>query len=193
MTLIEEELLGAYLPLNGVRLNMVINADGDAKGLSNTSNDLSNLLDRKLLKHLRKLSKVVVTDAATAAAEQYKPSRFVDIEVWSRSANFRGLEQRRANDGFHEFRTEEISDEGARLNFLIETYGQVLLESGPTLTSVFARKLLVDEACLTVTAAASEDQALLALKAFAKSIGVDYLKLRSWQWIDGTLFATLTR
>ena len=188
-----EELLSNYRRKIGVQLVMVIDADLKTSGVSNTSDDVSNQLDRSLLLHLRSLSDLAITDVATAIAENYRPSRLLPIEVWSKSGDFRGLVSIEPADDRLGLRLRTVADTSVTLQDLLAESGSILLETGATLTSQLASQKLIDFAALTVTRASDENSALDALVEFSKQSGVDYLNLESHDWVDNTLFARFRR
>lgn len=162
-------------------------------GDSKTSDDVTTALDRSLLLHLRKMADLAITDAATAEAESYKQSKFVDIEIWTKSGNARGIQTRSATSELHAVTVVHIEDAAGRLDDLLATHKSILLETGLTLSTALASEKLVDEACITVTRAQNEPEALEALKHMQTTIGLEYLTQRSQVWVDETLFTRLQR
>lgn len=162
-------------------------------GASKTSGDISTPLDRSLLLHLRKLSDLAITDAATAEAERYKQSKFLDIEIWTRSGNNRGFHSQAANGELHALMVVHVEDAASRVSDLLETYKSILLETGLTLSTALASGKVIDEACITITRAQHEEEALEVLSKMQAKIGLDYLTGRSHLWLDETLFARLQR
>lgn len=181
------ELLNKQNPLVGIRSNFVFDAKGNFAGVSNSSRDVSNELDRQLLIRLRSLADVIVTDAATARSENYRPSKWVPIQIWSKSGNFDGLI---ARDGLT---LHHISNALEKLKKLVRENPRVLLEAGPTLTRVFAMANLIDELKLTLTGVSRDMDAKLLSDEIAKRLGLDYLHLGTLDHIDSTYFLTLIR
>jgi riboflavin biosynthesis pyrimidine reductase len=171
---------------------MVANSSLQTSGVSRSSIDVSTRLDRQLLKHLRSLSDIAVTDAATAIAERYRPSKLVELEIWTKSGEARGLEDTSAGE-VRPLRVQQIDDAVVRLQTLRQTHTSILLETGPTVTKLLAGAQEIDEACLTVTQAENQDAALSSLETFADRIGLDYLKKIETVWLEETLFARLGR
>lgn len=176
-----------------MRLSIVCDTGLNTFGDSKTSDDVSTPLDRSLLLHLRKMSDLVITDAATAEAESYKQSKFVDIEIWTKSGNARGIQNRSATDELHAMMVVDVENAAGRLDDLLATHKSILLETGLTLSSTLASRQLVDEACITVTRAHNEPEALEVLQSMQAKIGLDYLTKRSQVWLDETLFCRLHR
>ena len=171
---------------------MVANSSLQTSGVSRSSADVSTRLDRQLLKHLRSLADIAVTDVATAIAESYRPSKLVELEIWTKSGDARGLEDVSAGE-FRPLRVQQIDDAVVRLQTLRQTHSSILLETGPTVTKALASAQEIDEACLTVTQAEDQDAAISSLETFANRIGLDYLKKIETVWLDQALFARLGR
>ena len=192
MTNVAQDLEGRYSRINGVRLSMVANSRLQTSGVSRSSADVSTSLDRELLKHLRSLADIAVTDAATAIAESYRPSKLVELEIWTKSGDARGLEDVSAGE-FRPLRVQQIDDAVVRLQTLRQTHSSILLETGPTVSKLLAGAQEIDEASLTVTQAVDHDTALASLETFANRIGLDYLNKIETVWLEETLFARLGR
>lgn len=181
-------LLDNYLPLAGVRLNAVTNQDLAATGPDRSSRSISNEHDRQLLVHLRGQSTLVVTDAATAQAERYRASKIVDIEIWSRTGNFRGFENQAETSASRSVRTLQLEDPLLRLNQLRLQGQRVLLETGPTLTRQIAQLNVVDEVCLTVTGVGSIADGERLAREWLTLMRFANLRLISSLEVEGTLF-----
>jgi riboflavin biosynthesis pyrimidine reductase len=187
------QLTELFAKVVGVRLSMVANAGLQTFGESKTSSDVSTTLDRELLIHLRKLSDLAITDTATAVAEGYKQSKHVDIEVWTKSGNRRGLSDLAAANELHELKVVHVKDEADQVNELLTRHKGILLETGLTLTKIIAGQKLIDEACITITGAFDEADAIAALLEMKAEIGLHYLPKHSHLWLDQTLFTRLER
>jgi hypothetical protein len=172
---------------HGVRANFVVNKNGDFKDSSGSSRGLSNDQDLRNLNALRSQSKLIVTDAATAAIEQYRPSKFAPIEIWSQSGNFRGVQNQ---VGMSLITTK---DAAALLNQRKETYQSIVLECGPTLTRVFAASQLIDELRVSVVDNLDLAVARDVARTFANSIGLSYLRELPPTEAPGTFFFTFKR
>ena len=189
MNLDEQNLLDLYSRAPGVRLIMAANANVETVGPSGSSNDVSNPLDRELLVHLRRISDIVITDAATAAAEKYRPSNLVDIEVWSKTGNFRGLT---ASRGVRtKFTLETVPDIKERLKLLRASHESILIETGMSLSKQLAQANEIDAASLTITGATSETMATMSLERFQSVLSLEHLRVEGFSWINDTLFARL--
>ena len=172
---------------------MVCNTSLQTFGDSKTSDDISTPLDRSLLLHLRKISDLAITDVATAEAESYRQSKFVDIEIWTKSGNARGIQSKEANGELHAITVVHVEDAASRVSELFGLHKSILLETGLTLSTVLASGQVIDEACITVTRARHEAEALETLQNLQTKLGLQYLTRRSQLWLDETLFARLQR
>jgi riboflavin biosynthesis pyrimidine reductase len=186
------DLKGRYERIEGVRLSMVTSASLQTSGASLSSNDVSNSLDRELLKHLRSIADVAVSDVATAIAEGYRPSQLVDIELWTKSGNSRGLVDQEAGV-FKRFKIKKVDDPIGHLQALRQIHSSILLETGPTVTVKLTKAQTVDEACITVTQAPDELSAMSSLESFATQMHLEYLTTIEAVWTEDTLFARLAR
>ncbi len=191
--MLDARLSNHFPRFEGVRLSMVADANLQTFGNSETSRDVSTPLDRALLLEFRRMSDLVITDAATASAEGYKQSKIVEIEIWTKTGNSRDIKNQAANDELHALRVVQIDDETKRLRELLKLHKSILLETGLTLTTVLAKKKLIDEACISITSADSEIRALEALEKMQAKSGLGYLNQKSHVWLDMTLFARLKR
>lgn len=187
------QLLSFYKPLVGARLNFVTNPSLSFRGSDNTSAALSNDVDRALLKHLRSISDLVITDSVTAQIEHYKPSKLAEIEIWSRSGDFGTLTNTAANPPLFKMGLQLVTNIAQRIGELRETHPSILFESGPTLSKVLAKSQLVDELCLTVTSAPSEAAALQAGQQWSDSFGFDYLTMQTCLEAESAFFLRLAR
>ena len=188
-----DELFGHYTALRGIRLNMVIDGNGQTVGLDGSSKSISSAADRALLVHLRSISGLIITDAATAATELYKPSKFAPIEVWSKTANFRGLEATAA-EGTHQsvdlVHARDLPEAIARAH---QKSPYLLLESGKTLSSALASLGLIDEFCLTVTGLSPDDTAEEKARSFAATIHLGDYKIAKKTLVDESTFFVMHR
>ena len=164
-------LLALYQPLIGVRLNLAVDSEGLVAGVTGSSNDVSNQLDRTLLAALRKQSDVIVTSGATARAENLKASKFAPIVVLSASGRIDGIERLLTtedalpvtlivpNPVAAQTRVALLNArlsakvvglpnlEPSSVRFFLEREGftQVLLEVGPTLVQLWLTAGAIDE------------------------------------------------
>lgn len=172
---------------HGVRSNFVVNGNGEFKDSSGSSRGLSNSQDLEKLLSLRAQSNLIITDAATAASEQYRPSKYAPIEIWTKSGNFRGVQKQ---VGMALIAT---ADAAALLDQRKQTYQSIVLECGPTLTRVFAASRLIDELRISVVGKLGPTEAQEVAKTFANSIGLSYLRDLASEEAPGTFFFTFRR
>ena len=187
------ELFGHYKALDGIRLNMVIDGNGLTAGSDGSSKSISSAADRALLVHLRSISGLIITDAATAATERYKPSKFAPIEIWSKTSNFRGLEATAAEGTHHAVdlvHTPELPEAISRAH---QRSPYLLLESGRTLSTAIATLGLIDELCLTVGGVSADDTEEEKALAFAETIHLGDLKIAKKTRVHESTFFVMRR
>jgi riboflavin biosynthesis pyrimidine reductase len=168
--------LDQYQSLNGVRLNMIVAANGDFVDETGSSRGLSNELDRKLIGHLRRMCDVVVTGGTTARAEKYAVPSNCSLAIISKSFEL-------DDDRFFSLR-----DPASALETLqTQGFERILLETGPTLSKYFLESNQVDEFCLTVPGGElfRAERTIASLNA--------KLQLHSAENIEGTLFTRWRR
>lgn len=187
------QLLARYKPLAGTRLNFVTTPTLAFTGAGSTSDGLSNESDRALLRHLRAMSDLIITDAATASAEDYRPSKLAMIEVWSRSANFGELSNVSAKPPYLAMNLQKVSNIAHRLDELSKSHHSILFESGPTLSKALGELKVIDELCLTITNAADESTAIQAGRQWANKHSFGYLTMHDCFTTDSTYFIRLGR
>lgn len=134
-----QDWFDTYTDLDGVRLNMIVGANGEFVDVNGSSRGLSNELDRKLIGHLRRRSDVVVTGGNTARTEQYRVPSHCSLAVISNSFT---LDEER----FIRLTDPETAIETLRA----DGFRRILLETGPALSKYFLESNQVDEFCLTV-------------------------------------------
>ncbi len=162
------ELAESYGPWSGIRTNHVINSAGSFIDDSGSSRGISTKEDLELLIELRKLSDLVIVDAATARNEQYRKLSSTHLAIVSHSGDFTGIPAANASTEVTLFSpVSPASNAGEPAeNFMISTgnpfrdildwaYSQqmdsLLLESGPTLTKLAFESNLVSQSAITVT------------------------------------------
>lgn len=167
---------------------MVIDRDGKTIGQDGSSKSITTPNDRSLLLHLRSLSGLIITDAATARAENYRPSKFAPIQIWSKSGDFRCFEQRTAQGGLHELDLVQTPDLISAVSKARQQSHHLLFETGKTLTSALAKLALIDELCLTVVGADFEGRADQLAEQFAAELNLGHLKIALRTQLDGSHF-----
>lgn len=178
-----DQLISLQRPLPGVRANFVVDASGSFTDSTGGSRALSNENDRQVLIALRKLSDLVITDASTARANHYKPSKWVPILVWSKSGDFSGIDEQLS---------QLAGEKGfADLDLRIATDQKILLETSPSLTRLLAGH--IDELKLTVTGCHTEDQADSVAKSIRSSLQLEDLSHAEVYPLEGSFFFTFNR
>jgi hypothetical protein len=180
-----EDLLAQQHKLKGFRANFVTNSKAQFTGPNNSSRDLSNQVDFALLLNLRSLTDVIVTDAATARAENYKPSKWAPIQAWSSSGNFVGVD-----GGIAQRKIDNLQES---LKQIRENFESVLFETGPTLTQLLGKLFEIDQLKLTVVESPGLQAARSAAAITLDKLALNYLKESSVFTVAGTHFFTFDR
>ena len=186
-----ELLLSRYHPLEGNRLNMVIDATAQTSGIDGSSKSMSSAADRALLKHLRSISGLIITDVATAAAEHYRPSKFAPIQIWSKSANFRGFGNVPAETGLQALTVKHTNNLDLAVAEARLLSRRLLFETGPTVSALLAKSNLIDELCLTVSGLSSDSEAGALALHFAKLLGLSQIGIVESTRIENSFFFVL--
>lgn len=182
-----KDILKSQTRLHGVRSNFVIDQNGNYVDSTGSSRGLSNEYDLEMLKKLRSLSDLIITDSATSAKEGYKPSRFAPIEVWSSSGNFSG---RPSLEGLE---NKTVPNPGEELRQRKKRFKSILLESGPTLTGILGQHGLIDDLRISVIGAENEASAAQISTKFRNRLNLEYLRNCSVQVHERTYFFTFIR
>jgi riboflavin biosynthesis pyrimidine reductase len=160
-------LLNQQSKFKGFRANFIATANAQFTGASGSSREISNNSDLALLKKLRSLSDLIVTDAATARAENYRPSKLAPIEVWSVTGNFAGVDSN--------LKLQKVRSLDESLAMVKSTYDSVLLETGPTLTGLIGELQAIDQLKLTIVGASNGAAATSASVQVKKRLNLEYL------------------
>ena len=158
------------------------------KGQDGSSKSISNAADRSLLLHLRSLSGLIITDAATAEAEGYKPSKFAPIQIWSKSGDFRGSEATPTRGEHHRidlFKTPDLVSAVAQAR---RKSTRLLFETGKTLSCSLASLGLIDELCLTITSADLGQQADRLAREFGAELKLEHFDISLRTQFEGSTF-----
>lgn len=169
-----------YLPLEGVRANLVQGANGVTADENGSSRGISNALDRELLLHLRSLSDCLVTDGETARIENYRVPNVCDLAIITR----RGFVPK-AGTSDRNFININAELPEAISQLRASGYSRLLLETGPKLLEVSWQN--IDELCLTNTAESQPDLAALGISSarmFARQVEGDST-FTVWREIQG--------
>lgn len=162
-------------------------------GQDGTSRTLSNAHDRDLLIHLRKLSDLIVTDAATANAENYRASKWTEIEVWSRSGQFGSMVSTTTTEEFKSLTTVQIDDLRDAVRSRLTNRENLLFESGPTLSKALGTLGLVDELCLTIANCRDVASARATTSLVTTKLRLDYLAVEHIKIFGDSAFMRLSR
>lgn len=184
-------LLSKYRPLEGNRLNMVIDANAHTSGIDGSSKSLSPVADRELLKHLRSISGLIITDVATAVAESYRPSKFAPIQIWSKTANFQGFRDIPAEAGLQQLTIKHTDDLDLAVAEAKLLSRHLLFETGPTVSALLAKSNLLDELCLTVSGLSNEPEANELALHFAETLGLGQMNIVESTRLEDSYFFVL--
>jgi riboflavin biosynthesis pyrimidine reductase len=189
------ESVSAWYPkILGSRFNFVISSK--ASGNQN-SNELSNPVDRYILKAIRSQSDLIITTGKTARNENLTASKFaplliitkdpnnVDIPatnlsserpVFIASLEALGREYANPNLKFIKLHVEKFAESAESVLADLESHSPVF-ETGLSSFSNLIAAGLIEELCLTVTSAASIDEAERQAKNFLKGNGIQEKKI----------------
>lgn len=161
-------LADSYGSWSGIRTNHVVSKSGDFFDESGSSRGLSTREDLELLIALRRISDLVIVDAATARREQYRKLSSSHLALVSLSGNFDVIPAAQAEAGVTLFSPKRPTSENDVLpeHVIIsgsDPFGEILswakmmkmdsllLEAGPTLTRVCFETSQVCQSAITVT------------------------------------------
>lgn len=85
------DLAAAYGSWTGIRANHVVGPTGAFKDKSGSSRGLSNQSDLSLMLAMRKFADLLLVDAKTAREERYRGSADLLLGIISRTGNFQGI------------------------------------------------------------------------------------------------------
>lgn len=162
------ELAKSYGSWSGIRTNHVLDQDGRFFDENGSSRGLSTKEDLELLIELRKLSDLVIVDAATARSEQYRKISSSHLAIVSASGRFDGIPAVQAHGGVTLFSPviPPTNRESMIEHVLVPTddpfrgllswaeskqLKSLLLESGPTLTRLAFKSNSVRQSAITIT------------------------------------------
>jgi riboflavin biosynthesis pyrimidine reductase len=171
-----KSLATAYGPWSGIRSNHVISQSGSFWGSDGSSRSISSKEDRDLLLEIRSRSDLIVVDAATARLEKYRtPSLGPSLAIFSLSGNFEGIpaaEDQTAPVFLFSTSAHRINQEYSKnvhvqiirkpfdgfLNWASSNgFASILLETGPTLTTLAFEAGIVGQSAITRTPNAASD------------------------------------
>ena len=161
---------------NHTRLNLISTLNGAFKGEDGTSETITGGADREILKHIRRISDVVLVGAKTIREENYRSPSNTRIATITQTGNLKGhrLSQHQApilvfcsknnalkitkNLGSVNYELIPLAAEqpDALLRSAIaelhrRSLTQIVCEGGPALAKQMLRYRLIDELCLSIT------------------------------------------
>lgn len=182
-----QDFLNSQKRISGVRVNLVANSAGEFVDSNGSSRGISTTEDKALLVKLRSLADVIVTDAATARREQYKPSKYAPLKIWSSSGSFDGLT---VQPGLEHIKVDDAQQE---LEHLKRNFESILLECGPTLTGLLAKVEAIDHANISVTGKLSSAEAREVYQQVAIVLHLEYLSRVELKQFENTAFFSASR
>jgi riboflavin biosynthesis pyrimidine reductase len=188
------ESVSAWYPkILGSRFNFVVSSK--ASGNQN-SNELSNPVDRYILKAIRSQSDLIITTGKTARAEILRASKFASLVIITKdpknidipatnlsserpvfiaSPESRGRDYANTNLKFMKLNMTGFAESAAAVLAELESHSPVF-ETGLDSFRDLAAAGLIDEVCLTVTSAASSDEAESQAQHFLDANGIQVKK-----------------
>jgi riboflavin biosynthesis pyrimidine reductase len=179
-----EDLAQSYGSWSGIRTNHVVSASGSFFDEAGSSRGLSTTEDLALLLALRRQADLVIVDAATARKEQYRKLSSAHLAIVSASGNFQSIPavistsevtlfSPSAPTMEGDFEIEHVTiDPAEPFVALLEwaknmKFRSLLLEAGPTLTSVCFATADVAQSAITLTPRLPKDQLERPLNPFS--------------------------
>jgi riboflavin biosynthesis pyrimidine reductase len=180
-----EELALSYGSWTGIRTNHVISATGSFFDESGSSRGISTKEDLALLLALRRQADVVIVDAKTARKEKYRKLSSAHLAIVSASGNFQSIPAASSKSEVTLFspntpnsdselkKIEHVAIDPAEPFVALLAwanqmkFSSILLEAGPTLTSVCFATSKVVQSAITVTPRLPKDQLERPLNPFS--------------------------
>jgi riboflavin biosynthesis pyrimidine reductase len=183
-----------YPKILGSRFNFVISSKTSG---NQNSNELSNPVDRYILKAIRSQSDLIITTGKTARAENLTSSKFAPLVIITKDPNnidipatnlsskkpvviaspeSRGRDYANTNLKFIKLNVTGFAESAAAVLEELKSHSPVF-ETGLNSFRDLAAAGLIDELCLTVTSAASSDEAESQAQHFVDTNGIQVKKL----------------
>ena len=183
-----------YPKILGSRFNFVISSKPSG---NQNSNEISNTVDRYILKTIRSRSDLIITTGKTARDENLTSSKFAPVVIITKDPNnidipatnlssekpvviasseSLGRDYANTNLKFMKLNVTGFAASAAALLAELESHSPVF-ETGLNSFRDLAAAGLIDELCLTVTSAASSDEAESQAKHFVETNGIQVKKL----------------
>jgi riboflavin biosynthesis pyrimidine reductase len=164
-----------------LRINLIMTVNGNAAGIDDTSNSLTNTTDRRILGTIRRHSDIVLVGASSVRTEGYVLPKSAPLAIVTASGNLRGhrlpseVEAGRVvvlcppdavetlQQSLGSTAMMVITLPGPRLDpaamiaaLRQRGYNSIVCEGGPTLAAQLLDADLVDELCLSTSPSVSE-------------------------------------
>ena len=180
-----EGLAALYPKVTGYRFNYVTSHSDSGSN----SNEISNPLDRVLLRFLRSQSDLIITTGETTRSENLNSSKFAPMLILSNSANPLEIRATQIESSQYVYITQKLgsiypnekaiaigSIQESALRFAtnfcrLNGFEHVVLECGLTVAKDFATSNLLAEIDLTVTNIEDEDKAIALAYSFISRLG----------------------
>ncbi len=146
--------LARYAEVQGIFANLLLLDDGSYYGPDGSSRSISNEIDKTVLVHLRRKSRALVVGGNTARNEGYKPSERFETFVFTGDPDSLAT-------GLKPLQFDDVSDLKVQLVEMLQRYGQILIEAGPSLLKKLIATGEVDYLCLTVIGQPDRETLLL--------------------------------
>jgi riboflavin biosynthesis pyrimidine reductase len=180
-----EDLALSYGSWTGIRTNHVISATGSFFDESGSSRGISTKEDLALLLALRRQADLVIVDAKTARNERYRKLSSAHLAIVSASGNFQSIPAASSKsevtlfspntpNSDSELKIEHVAIDPAEPFVALLAwanqmkFSSILLEAGPTLTSVCFATSKVVQSAITVTPRLPMDQLKRPLNPFSQ-------------------------
>jgi len=183
-----------YPKILGSRFNFVISSKPSG---NQNSNEISNTVDRYILKTIRSRSDLIITTGKTARDENLTSSKFAPVVIITKDPNnidipatnlssekpvviasseSLGRDYANTNLKFMKLNVTGFAASAAAVLSELQSHSPVF-ETGLNSFRDLAAAGLIDELCLTVTSAASSDEAESQAKHFVETNGIQVKKL----------------
>lgn len=172
-----------YVLQNGLTANFVLDSLGNFAGVTGSSRDISNELDRAHLIKLRSQCDAVLVGGATARGEGYKKSNRFETYVFTKGATAPGL---------HSLTFTNSIELAKIISDLLEKHGRLLSECGPMILNQLLALGLVDE--LFLTAVSKDALKIGECEAIARQVlSLENYELSQSEQIETTMFTRWRR
>lgn len=183
---LDSESLDTYYPkVDGIRFNYVLSANTST---SSSSDDVTNQIDRELLKFIRSQSDLIITTGKTARSESLKASKYAPMLILTSSTDELNIPAVEPNEAKPVYVTQRLgtiypSDKAVAIGGIQDSVTDFVasfcrannlihpvLESGIETAKLFAAARKLNEVNLTITNAADKAEAHKLAEDFLKNI-----------------------